>query len=558
MSFPTLLFSRFNQYSEQIAIIDEEKKEYSFNQLKIDAEHLLARFPDKRHLVFIKNDNSYQAIVSYVACILGNHPVLLLSAKNKVNSDSIINNYNPNLVIHFSGTETFFDIVNTDHIDLHEELALLMTTSGSTGSPKLVKLTKENILSNTYSIIEYLGMTHNDRAISTLDFNYSYGLSVLNTILEVGGSIVLTRESVASPSFWDTYQSTNVTCFSGVPYHFELIQDKFKPESIFNNTRILTQAGGKLSSEKIQFFTSQLKQFNTEFFIMYGQTEASPRIAYLPPKFVDDFSDCIGIAIPGGNLTLWDNSNVEITDNEREGELVYKGPNVMKGYAESNESLGFLDDIPFLKTGDLAKRNNQGLLRITGRVSRFAKPLGVRVNLDDVQTLLEQHSCITATVSFNDNIFIFIETKGIKNQDIVKIVSANYQLPEFVIHTAQIDELPRLENGKLNFKHLIHLATEHTNKNQGLFFKAKSFMQLFVSELGKHAEITHSQFQSVQAVFISFFDVDEVLQTDTFSSLGGDSLTYVQLSLELENYLDTLPSNWSDMTISELEALKEQ
>ena len=552
------LFSNFSQYSDRIAVIDENKNEYSFRQLQQDAQLLLERFPENRQLVFIKNDNSYQAIVSYIACIIGAHPVLLLSAKNKSNSDSIINNYEPNIVISFAHSETIIDVINPSPILLHEQLALLMTTSGSTGSPKLVKLSTQNIVSNTRAIIEYLSMSEADRAISTLDFNYSYGLSVLNTILDVGGSIVLTRESVASPEFWKTYQDMRVTCFSGVPYHFDLVQENFNPETLFKQTRFITQAGGKLASSKITSLLAKLKGLNTKLFIMYGQTEASPRIAYLPPKFVADYPESIGVAIPGGKLMLWDNKDNEITSNDCEGELVYIGPNVMKGYAENNKNLALFEEIPHLKTGDLAKRMANGLFQITGRVSRFAKPLGVRINLDDVQALLDEHAYISATISFNDNIFIFVEDKNINEADIIKVVSANYQLPEFVIKIAQIDKLPRLENGKLNFKKLIEVASTDAVKHQGLFFKIKTFVQLFMSELSKHAELKHSQFKSVKALFINFFEIDDISTNDTFSSLGGDSLTYVQLSLELENYLVSLPANWSKMTISELEALKEQ
>lgn len=272
---------------------------------------------------------------------------------------------------------------------LHPDLALLLTTSGSTGSPKLVRLSGRNLEANARSIAEYLELTQEERPITTLPMSYSYGMSIVNSHLLVGAPVLLTGHSVVEREFWSRAEGEGATSLAGVPYTYQMFERLGLPSMRLPRLRTLTQAGGKLSLELHRRFASWAAETGRRFIVMYGQTEAAPRMGYLPAERAVEKCGSMGIAIPGGSFWLEDTEGKEIVLPDAAGELVYRGDNVAMGYARRAEDLAIGDEWGgILRTGDMACRDKEGFYYIVGRKKRFVKIFGNRVNMDEVERLL--------------------------------------------------------------------------------------------------------------------------------------------------------------------------
>jgi acyl-CoA synthetase (AMP-forming)/AMP-acid ligase II len=275
---------------------------------------------------------------------------------------------------------------------IHPDLAVLLSTSGSTGSPKAVRLSYANLQANARSIAEYLELKPGDRAITTLPFSYSYGLSVINSHLLAGASVVLTDAGLTSREFWTQFQTHTVTSFAGVPFTYQMLQ-RLNPEKLpLDSLDTLTQAGGKLTPALTEYFCGLAKRRGWRFFVMYGQTEATARISYVPPRALARKIGSIGIPIPGGSMSI-----------AADGELVFAGPNVMMGYADSKDDLAKGDELHgILHTGDLASQDADGYFFLKGRLKRFVKVHGNRVALDALESALEDAIHAPVAVTGND------------------------------------------------------------------------------------------------------------------------------------------------------------
>jgi len=272
---------------------------------------------------------------------------------------------------------------------LNDALALLLTTSGSTGSPKFVRQSYENIRSNTESIVEFLEIGRGERAITTLPMSYTYGLSILNTHLYAGASVVLTRQPLMQKGFWQQFARYGATSFGGVPYVYEMLDKLRFYRMELPTLRTMTQAGGRLPPELHQRFAEHAARTGRKFVVMYGQTEATARMSWLPPAASLAKVGSVGGAIPGGAFSLVDADGREVGGAGEVGELVYRGSNVALGYAERGEDLALGDEFGgVLATGDMARRDEDGYYFIVGRKKRFLKIFGNRVNLDEVEALL--------------------------------------------------------------------------------------------------------------------------------------------------------------------------
>ena len=300
---------------------------------------------------------------------------------------------------------------NPDSKPLPADLALLLTTSGSTGSPKLVRLSQKNLRSNADSIISYLNITEDERPVTGLPMYYSFGLSIINSHLLKGATLLLTNDSYIKKEFWTFANQYGFTSFSGVPFTFELL-NKIKFWSMQLPTlKTITQAGGKLNNELIQLFYEEGKKKGIEFITMYGQTEATARMSYLPVKFLETKLGSIGKGIPGGTLFLVDDDKQMIMHPNVIGELVYKGDNVCLGYAESLDDLYRGDDNKgVLYTGDLAYFDEDGFFYIAGRKKRFLKLYGNRISLDYVEQLLTPYLKEKVCIGKNDEKLIILTT----------------------------------------------------------------------------------------------------------------------------------------------------
>ncbi len=273
---------------------------------------------------------------------------------------------------------------------LNSELALLLTTSGSTGSPKLVRQSRRNIQSNAAAIAEYLELDETERPITTLPMNYTYGLSVINSHILAGATVLLTKHTLFEREFWDFFRKEGATSIAGVPYTYEMLNRLSFFGMDLPSLRTMTQAGGKLSPALHKKFAEYAQATGRRFIVMYGQTEATARMGYLPAK--DALRKCgsMGIAIPGGRFRLMEDEKTEILEADTVGELVYEGENVTMGYAACRADLSKGDERGgILFTGDMAKRDAEGFYYITGRKKRFLKMFGKRVNMDEIEQMLK-------------------------------------------------------------------------------------------------------------------------------------------------------------------------
>jgi acyl-CoA synthetase (AMP-forming)/AMP-acid ligase II len=334
---------------------------------------------------------------------------------------------------------------------LHPDLALLLTTSGSTGSPKLVRLSARNLASNASAISEFLSLGADERAVQSLPMHYSYGLSVLNSHLVAGGSVVLTPHSFIRPEFWRDADEERATSFAGVPYMYETLRRlRFEPGR-HPALRTFTQAGGALRRDLVAHFHGAAAQAGARLVVMYGQTEATARISYVPPGRLDEKLGTIGVAIPGGRLRL---EPLEGSDGSA-AQLVYEGENVMMGYADGPADLA-LGDVQHgvLRTGDLGTVDADGYFAVVGRLKRFAKLFGRRVSLEDVERELETAFPVRAMAAdAGDRLSLHIAADGAVADDALVAHLARFlAVPPSAIVLRRVSELPLTASGKKDYK----------------------------------------------------------------------------------------------------------
>jgi len=331
-------------------------------------------------------------------------------------------------------------------------LALLLATSGSTGDAKFVRLSRANLLANARSIAQYLGISATETAIQSLPMHYSYGLSVVNSHLVSGAPVAFTAHSFIRPEFWRAVDECGCTSFAGVPYMYEtLIRLRMAPTER-RTIRTMTQAGGHLRAELALQFHEAACKVGARFFVMYGQTEATARIAYVPPDRLSAKAGSIGIAIPGGELWL------EPLDGESSAQqIIYRGPNVMLGYASGPADLSRGDDQGgVLATGDLGERDGDGYFRVTGRLARFAKLFGKRVNLAAIEVEVEKLAAVrVAALDEGDRLRIFLEGGSDAASEKIRAHLANLLgVPPVAIGTTSLARLPMTSSGKKDYRAL--------------------------------------------------------------------------------------------------------
>lgn len=339
---------------------------------------------------------------------------------------------------------------------IYDDLALLLTTSGSTGSPKFVRQSYENIRANTESIIEYLKINENERPITTLPMNYTYGLSIINTHIMAGATILVTDKTLMDRGFWNFFKTEGATSFGGVPYTYEILDKLRLTRMELPTLTTMTQAGGKLSIKLHEKLAKYAADTGRNFVVMYGQTEATARMGYLPAEKALDKIGSMGIAIPGGEFLLIDTDSQIIKEPNVTGELVYIGQNVTLGYAISRGDLSKGDERQGkLETGDMAQFDEDGYFYIVGRKKRFLKMFGKRINLDEVDRLIKQEfsDCDAATTGSDDNMVVYIT--GIGSEDAVrKFVALKTQINLSAITVKTINKIPRSDSGKVLYSEL--------------------------------------------------------------------------------------------------------
>lgn len=563
----TLFFEMLERWGTAPALISPNGDATSFSSLVDSASAFSSAIGSERRIVFLKMNNSVESIAAYIGCLRAHHPVFPFSPDDDESKIiRLADVFKANCIVDATSGSWQVDWRTRDIHDLHPDLSLLLSTSGSTGTQKMVKLSGLNISSNATSIAQYLQLSPRDRAITTLSPNYSYGLSVINSHLAVGASLVLTNLSVLDEAFVPLAAAHEVTSFAGVPHTFELLKRAGVDFSRLPSLRYLTQAGGKLPADMAIELGKLAAKHGFAFFVMYGQTEAAPRIAYLPPEHLPAYPTCIGVPIPGGTITLVSDTGDEITDPDVPGELVYSGPNVMMGYALSAGELATDERPGKLYTGDIAARNSANLFYVVGRKARFVKPFGVRVSLDDVEAMAREFEP-SAVCLGNDQRIVIASSAPFPDAGLEAIAS-RCNLPQQIIGHIALPEIPRLPNGKVDYKSLSQLAlpaevsaTEPGGIAEKLLLPLRvatdpAFYADFLQELGSAFGFGRSAKLDVAEAFRSTLNVGALQPDDSFVSLGGDSLRYVELSLALEEIFGELPPGWERMPVQQLEDLR--
>lgn len=391
------------RFSKRTAIICEDGRKLTYGELDTLQSQCVLFLPKERKLVLLIADNSLESIILYISCIQNKIPVMLMEASIRRNElEGIIMAYQPSYIwmpngyepIHnYSDSAVFreYRLMISDKkeksVPINPELALLLLTSGSTGGKKCVRISYRNIEANQNSIVKALEITKEDVAMLMLSLCYSYGLSVVNSNLSMGAKLLLPKSKLFEIEYWKFFDRNKGTSICGVPYTYEILLKTGFMSMKLNHLRLITQAGGKLE-EKWQRKLLQYSQDNhVDVAIMYGQTEATARMSTF---FLNRFPkkiNSVGTAIDGGMF------RIEKPDRNGIGEVVYLGENVSMGYADGVSDLRLEDENgQKLFTGDLGYLDAEGFLYLTGRKKRFAKIHGFRINLAELEQLLEQNS----------------------------------------------------------------------------------------------------------------------------------------------------------------------
>lgn len=468
------LFRWVEQAPERVLAVDDAGNHIQYGDVAKTGA-LLGKIVG-RNLIFILCENNLGTLAGYLGCLYyGAVPLLLDTKITKEQLNSLVRTYNPAFLLapsHCAIDETakkrecILDSVlyETGYVGptINSELALLLTTSGSTGSPRLVRLSRRNLDSNACSIAQYLKLDETQRPITLLPMAYSYGMSIINSHILVGATIHVTKRDVMEEDFWNRVQQDAITSLPGVPYTYQMYERVGLMDRALPALKTLTQAGGKLPDERNRRFAQWALETGRDFYVMYGQTEASPRMSYLPPEWSVTKCGSIGIPIPGGKFHIEDENGNTITDLGEPGELVYHGDNVAMGYAEKKADLE-LGDVwkGVLHTGDMARCDKDGLYFIVGRKKRFIKILGNRINLDELEQLLSSHfpSASFACSGQDEQAVIFTD---IDDESLFREAStylaAQTHLKSGYFHVHYLEKFPRNESGKLRYEILNDLA----------------------------------------------------------------------------------------------------
>ena len=412
-----------DKYDSRLAIIADDGRRLTYAELG-ELVAVKARSLQRGVLQFCLCKNTIESIVEYLACLEAGAPVVMLDATKDAET-----------------IENLRQIYKPGSTKCHPDLAVCLTTSGSTGSPKLVRLTLRNIIANAESIAEYLRIDNNERPITMLPMYYSYGLSIINSHLLKGATILLTDKSYAQREFWNFLRENEATSMSGVPYTWEMLRRLRFMRMDLPSVRTMTQAGGKLNAEIALEYIRWAKSVGKQFIVMYGQTEATARMSYLPWERAEEKYASIGVAIPGGQFSL-----------AEDGELIYQGENVSLGYAECAEDLMKGDENHgVLHTGDMARVDEDGFYYITGRKKRFVKVWGNRCNLDQVEQIVKSVTTSCACAGVDDKITVFTTTDGLE-QEIKTLLSTKTGLNPVAFQVKVIDAIPVKDSGKIDYQ----------------------------------------------------------------------------------------------------------
>ena len=441
-------FYQIGGNKKKVIIVDENQKNISKGEFDKKIKTISNFFYDYSVIVIIA-DNCSDFIAGYLAALNRKNTITILLDKSfSLNYiEKVISLYKPNIVfsplnLSFSKLKilSFFNLKNykilNTNFNLRKNLNfsnfLLLSTSGTTESPKFVRLSKKNIEDNTIKIIKYLKIKKNQTTITTMPAGYSYGLSILNSHLKAKSKIVLNNNSIIEKSFWEKMKKFKVNSFGGVPEFYEFLRKLNFEKYVNKNMKYLTQAGGKLNEKDLEYFGKICKKNKIKFYVMYGQTEASPRISFLEWKFFFKNMNSIGKPLKGYKLKIF-NRGKEIKRPNKNGELVLFGKNVCLGYANNFSDLKRGDENKnILRTGDLGFKDKNNFFYITGRLKKIVKIFGKRYDLNIIESFVKEKgykiNCHLIDKKLN------IQVENVSQADtITKLISVKFLLNKNLI-----------------------------------------------------------------------------------------------------------------------------
>lgn len=435
------------------ALLDDAGGEWlTYAGLRERAQAWAGRLRGPRGLAFLYIRNDADNVAALLGAFAAGHAVALFDPQLAPPArQALAACYRPDWVIEPGAGEAVLGPLNPQPMPIDDALALLLSTSGSTGSPKLVRLSLAAVAANAGGIAEVLGIAADDVAAGHLPLHYSYGLSVLTSHLAVGARVRLTEFGLMHKPFWPALREAGVTHLPGVPFHYQVMARLGFPRLGLGTLRTLTQAGGALDVATRRQAHGFMEQRGGRFFVLYGQTEAAPRMTTLQHADFPAAEESVGTPLPGCRI------EIAHPDAEGAGEVVFHGPNVMLGYAERREDLT-LGDLQSgrLATGDIGRLDAAGRLFLTGRAKRFGKVYGLRVNLDEIER--EANALVpAAVVESGGGIRVYLAADGDeavqadRTQDLLDHLLARFTIPRAGYEFRTIGEIPRTERGKIDY-----------------------------------------------------------------------------------------------------------
>lgn len=448
-----------NKDKQKVAVIDDSGRSLTYGEIYTFSVEF-AKYLPQRSLIFILSENKIGALLGYTAALSNRIVPLIISVSTE---ESLYNHlyelYQPEYLwmpqTMAEGKEIVFAawdycLVKTGNksTPMYEELSLLLPTSGSTGSPKLVRHSYRNIEANADNVRRLFELDGTEKAMAILPMHYTMGLSVITSHLLAGSTLLLSGRSLLDKGFWAMLK--DATSFTGVPYSYEIMSKMRFTRMDLPNLRMITQGGGSLSEALFRSLAQYAFDNGKKFIATYGQTECTARMAYLPAELATTKTCSIGIAEPGGQLSIIDKDGNETFEGEAEGEMVYRGENVTLGYATCAEDLMKGDEnYGVMHTGDLARRDADGCYFIIGRMKRFLKIFGLRIGLDEVERLIKEEFKVDCYCKGTDDKLIVMVTDSDLMEKLPAFVEEKIHLFHKKIEVQLVKEILHNEFGKV-------------------------------------------------------------------------------------------------------------
>ena len=506
--------------------------------LRERVDDVAAGLPEGRLLAHVRLTPTIADIVAYLAVLEAGHVALLMPPGR---AGRTVERAWPADLFVDAGEITMHDRGQrgTPGRLLHPDLALLLSTSGSTGSPKLVRLSHSNVTSNASAIASALRITASDRGVTSLPLHYCFGLSVLHSHLTVGASVALTSDSVLDDGFWEMVDD-GVTNVAVVPHMMELMEGSGVLERPHPSLRLIAQAGGRMAPERVERTARLGNDRGWGLALMYGQSEATARIAVQSPDLTAASPDTVGHLVPGTSIRL-DRGVAEADATTGSGEIIVSGPGVMLGYAEHPDDLALGRMITELRTGDMGVLDDNGVLRIVGRRAGFVKVLGLRIDLSRVEAALEHEGLIACVTGDDTGLRVAVEPLegdpvGETGARARRIAARACGLGVGHVRSAVLP-LARLANGKIDRAGCDVLVRASDPEEC-----ADARQRIDAPSLSVRAAV----------VLRDVLGREEVDLNQSFVAQGGDSLSHVPASVGLSKVLGDLPRDWHHRPVADL------